>query len=106
MASIKRKKTDAPGSNNDTGFGSNASGYGGRFVNKDGVPNIEKRGMNFLTRVSWYHTLLQLPRWKFISLLVFFYIAINFVFAAIYTKTFFLRFVMSLLSRKVTKVYV
>lgn len=68
----------------NTGFGINSADYGGRFVNKDGTPNIEKRGINFLDRISWYHTLLQLSRWKFLSLLFLFYIVINLVFAFIY----------------------
>ena len=47
----------------NTGFGTNASDYGGRFVNKDGNPNIEIRGVGFLERISWYHTMLALPTW-------------------------------------------
>ena len=38
----------------NTGFGANASDYGGRFVNKTGKPNIEIRGVSFLNRISWY----------------------------------------------------
>ena len=68
----------------NTGFGTNASDYGGRFVNKDGNPNIEIRGVGFLERISWYHTMLALPRWKFLVILFSFYILINFVFACIY----------------------
>ncbi len=68
----------------NTGFGTNASDYGGRFVNKNGKPNIEIRGIGFLDRISWYHTMLALPRWKFLAILFSFYILINFVFACIY----------------------
>ena len=68
----------------NTGFGTNSSDYGGRFVNKDGTPNIEKRGVNFLERISWYHTLLQLSRGKFLLLIFSFYIIVNLVFALIY----------------------
>ena len=68
----------------NTGFGVNSSDYGGRFVNKDGTPNIEKRGINYLERISWYHTLLQLSRWKFLSLVFLFYIVMNLIFAIIY----------------------
>ena len=32
----------------NTGFGSNASSYGGRFLNQDGTPNIEKKELGFL----------------------------------------------------------
>ena len=40
--------------------------------------------MPFFSRISWYHTLLNLPRWKFISLLFIFFASINFVFAGLY----------------------
>ena len=68
----------------NTGFGSNAGDYGGRFVNKSGRPNIEIRGVSFLNRISWYHTMLGLPGWKFLTIIFSFYIIINFIFAGIY----------------------
>lgn len=68
----------------NTGFGANASDYGGRFVNKDGKANIKLRGVNFLNRISWYHTMLGLSRGKFISVIFTFYILINFLFAFLY----------------------
>jgi inward rectifier potassium channel len=71
-------------SNENTGFGTNPSGYGGRFVNKDGSANVEKRGLSFFTRTSWYHTMLKMPGWKFLGLLLAFYGAVNFVFAVLY----------------------
>ena len=69
----------------NTGFGINNADYGGRFVNKDGRPNVEKRGIGYLERISWYHTLLQMPRYKFFLLIFLFYILINLIFALIYT---------------------
>ncbi len=68
----------------NTGFGTNASDYGGRFINKSGNPNIEMRGVPFLSRISWYHTMLGLPGWKFLTVIFSFYIIINFIFAGIY----------------------
>lgn len=65
----------------DTGFGDN---FSGRFINKDGYPNIKKKGINILNRYSWYHTMLDLKRWQFIGLLVGSYIIVNFMFALIY----------------------
>src|SRR5882762_2749185 len=70
--------------NNDTGFGTNASSYGGRFINRDGTFNIRKDGMSFLNRYSVFHHMLTLPRWKFISVIVLFYLFINLLFAGIY----------------------
>ena len=68
----------------NSGFGTNANSYGGRFVNKNGTANIEKRGMNLLRRISWYHTMIDMPNWKFMFILFSFYIIINFIFAILY----------------------
>jgi inward rectifier potassium channel len=68
----------------NSGFGTNPSSYGGRFLNKDGTANVQKRGMGFFNHISWFHTSLNMPSWKFISVILFFYIVINFVFALIY----------------------
>ena len=70
--------------NNDTGFGINASSYGGRFINRDGSFNMRKEGMPFWQRFSIYHTMLNMPRWKFISTIVLFFFAINLVYTLIY----------------------
>ena len=68
----------------NTGFGSSASSYGGRFINKDGSANAVKKGVGFLDKISWYHTMLDMSSWKFLSILMLFYICINFVFALLY----------------------
>ena len=69
----------------NTGFGVNSANSAGRFYNRDtGRANVIKRGVNLLDRFSWYHTLLAMPRWKFILLLFIIYIVINLVFAGIY----------------------
>lgn len=83
MALLKKINIKAQTDKN-SGFGTNANSYGGRFVNKNGTPNIEKRGMNLLRRISWYHTMIDMPNWKFMLILFGFYIAINFIFAIIY----------------------
>ncbi|MES2484757.1 MAG: ion channel [Bacteroidota bacterium] len=67
-----------------TGFGTNPGSYGGRFINKDGSANIEKRGLGFFSRISWYHTLLNMSGWKFMGIIIAFYASINFVFALLY----------------------
>lgn len=83
MALLKKLNNNVKTDEN-SGFGTNANSYGGRFVNKNGTPNIEKRGMNFLRRISWYHTMIEMPNWKFMFILFSFYIIINFVFAILY----------------------
>lgn len=80
LKSINKKAKDYLSS----GFGTNTSSYGGRFVNKNGKANVEKRGMNFLHRISWYHTMIDMSAWKFMLILLSFYVCINLVFALIY----------------------
>lgn len=70
--------------NNDTGFGTNANSYGGRFVNRDGSFNVKKEGVPFMTRFSVYHRMLNLPRWKFITVIILFYFLINGLFTGCY----------------------
>jgi len=82
---ILKKKVNKQAKTIDTsGFGTNPSSYGGRFINKDGSANIEKRGLTFFSRISWYHTMLNMSGWKFLGLLVAFYIVVNFIFAILY----------------------
>lgn len=70
----------------NTGFGANAQDYGGRFMNKDGNANVRKTGLPFFDRFSWFHTLLSMPFWKFIGVIVSFYFLINIVFALLYVN--------------------
>lgn len=80
MAKGFRKKIRQENTEN-SGFGNRASG---RFINKDGLPNVRRRGVNVLNRLSWYHTMLNLSSFRFITYLVLIYILINLVFACIY----------------------
>jgi inward rectifier potassium channel len=70
--------------NNDTGFGTNANDFGGRFVNRDGTFNLRKEGMPFWERFSIYHKMLNLPRWKFIAMILVFFLVINLLYTGIY----------------------
>lgn len=68
----------------NTGFGTNSSSYGGRFITKSGNANVKKTGIGFLDSISWYHTMLNIPRWKFLVIVVLFYFIVNFFFASLY----------------------
>jgi Inward rectifier potassium channel C-terminal domain/Inward rectifier potassium channel transmembrane domain len=81
---ILRKINSKAKTDTNTGYGTNAADYGGRFINKSGQPNIEKRGISYFERISWYHTMLTIPRWKFMLLIFLFFIGVNLVFAIIY----------------------
>ena len=71
-------------SDTTTGFGSNGASYGGRFVNKDGSANIQKKGLPYFERISWFHSMLNISTGNFLAILFIFYFAINLIFATIY----------------------
>lgn len=70
--------------NNDTGFAGNTNDTGGRFINKDGSYNLVKEGMPFRKRFSIFHDMLNLPLWKFITVILVFYLLINLLFSGVY----------------------
>ncbi len=70
--------------NNETGLGTNTALNGGRFFNKNGVPNIQPHGLPFWQRLNIYHALLSMPRWKFMLSIILFFIGVNLFFAGIY----------------------
>lgn len=70
--------------NNDTGFGNNPGSYGGRFINRDGSFNVIKEGGTFWQRFSLFHSMLNLPLWKFIVVLIGFFVGINLLYTLIY----------------------
>ena len=83
MAIDKQTETEQAKTEN-TGFGSNAASYGGRFLNQDGTPNIEKKGIGFFARVSWFHSMLTISGWRFFLIILFFYIFVNLLFTLVY----------------------
>lgn len=83
MALLQKINKKAKAENN-TGFGANSQNYGGRFINKNGNANIQKVGISFLDGISWYHTMLKIPRWKFFFIIILFYFIVNLFFASIY----------------------
>ena len=70
--------------NNDTGFGTSAAAYGGRFINKDGSFNIRKIGQPVWRRTSVYSFLLSMPAWKLGMLILLGYFIINLLFTTLY----------------------
>jgi len=83
MAIFKRKINVQ--SEPNTGFGVNSENSSGRFYNRiTGGANVVKRGVGILNKYSWYHTMLAMPRAKFLSFLLIVYIVINLFFAGIY----------------------
>ncbi len=83
MATHKRIST-ALKNDNDTGFGTSTTNVGGRFINKDGSFNMQKTGVPIWDRFSVFHTMLNMPRWKFFTVVISFYLAVNLGFTIIY----------------------
>ncbi len=69
---------------NETGLGTNTALSGGRFFNRDGNPNMEVQGMKLFERLNFYYALLTMPQWKFLLVVVLFFLGINLIFAGIY----------------------
>lgn len=82
MALLKRLRNLK--SEENTGFGTNSNSTGGRFINRNGKANVIKRGVGILNRYSWYHTMLEMKRSRFILLLLLIYIMVNLLFAGLY----------------------
>lgn len=80
--STRKKINPVSKTNNDTGFGT--SNYGGRFINRDGTYNLRKDGVTFLNRFSLFHTMLNMPLWKFITVIVLFFLTINLLYTFLY----------------------
>ncbi len=70
--------------NPDTGFGAQASQMGGRFINKDGSFNLRKEGYPLHKQVRIYSFMLAVSSWKFILLIVGFFILTNLFFTSLY----------------------
>jgi inward rectifier potassium channel len=69
----------------NTGFGTSSENSSGRFYDrKTGGANVTKKGIGFLNRYSWYHTMLAMRNGKFLLFLLLAYITINLLFAGIY----------------------
>jgi inward rectifier potassium channel len=83
MSFLKKINTKAK-ADTSTGFGANATNYGGRFLKKTGNANVKKVGVGFFDSISWYHTMLNIPRWKFMVIVVNFYVLVNLLFACVY----------------------
>ncbi len=71
--------------NNETGLGTNTSLSGsGRFFNRNGNPNMEIMGMPLWERLNIYHSLLTMSMWKFLLVVVIYFMGTNLLFTGIY----------------------
>lgn len=81
MITNQNKKNEST----DLGFGRVVSEESHlRLINKDGSFNVKRKGLNFFTSLSIYHSLLSMAWWKFIGLASLGYLILNIAFAFIY----------------------
>lgn len=72
-------------SEENTGFSARSDDSAGRFFSRNTQSaNVLKSGVGILDRYSWYHTMLGMPRAKFLLLIFSVYILVNLVFAGVY----------------------
>ncbi len=82
---LTRKLNKKAQINNETGLGTNTTlSGGGRFFNRDGNPNMEVMGMNLWERLNIYHSLLTMSMWKFLLVVVVYFLGTNLIFTGIY----------------------
>ncbi|MDZ4757213.1 MAG: ion channel [Bacteroidota bacterium] len=77
----QNKNTEPP---KDLGFGTQVQSGQGRLINNDGSFNVQRKGLNLLERLSFYHQLIAMPWWKFNMLVFLVYFVANLLFASIY----------------------
>jgi inward rectifier potassium channel len=68
----------------NTGLDNNSKDKVGRLFNKNGLPNVIKRGVKYKDKFSIYHTLLSIKTSKFLFYIFLVYLCINLVFALVY----------------------
>lgn len=71
-------------SQENTGFGTNSNLNAGRFLKKNGKPNIDKKGIGLLEKYSLFHTLLDVSPTRFLFIIFGFFTLINIIFAFVY----------------------
>jgi inward rectifier potassium channel len=68
----------------DLGFAGRAAEARARLLNRDGSFNIRRQGVSFFESFSFYHTLLDMPWWRFSLVILAGFVVLNALFAAIY----------------------
>lgn len=70
----------------DLGFGPQPVMKNQPLINKDGSPNVKRKGLPFFNTANNYHTLITMSWGKFWLMVIGAYLVINIVFALIYTS--------------------
>src|SRR5580698_9777350 len=68
----------------DLGFGPQPVIKNQQLINKDGSPNVKRKGLPFFNTANNYHILITMSWTKFWLLVISSYVALNIVFAELY----------------------
>ncbi|NQZ43857.1 MAG: K+ channel, inward rectifier [Flavobacteriaceae bacterium] len=77
--------TKKKGKYNDLGLGTKADVGGYRAINKDGSFNLKKINVPFWERLNYFHSLITMPWYRFLIVVLLSYFCINLIFATAYT---------------------
>jgi inward rectifier potassium channel len=80
MTIFKNKEEDLK----EIGFGTRVYEDNQRLLNKDGSSNVNRKGLPFLQSLSFYHSLITMPWWRFNVIVFCSYLIINLFFASLY----------------------
>ena len=80
MAIFKNRPEDLK----EFGFGTKVYESNQRLVTKGGRSNVKRSGLTFLEELSFYHSLITMPWWKFNLLVASAYLSLNLFFALLY----------------------
>jgi inward rectifier potassium channel len=80
MAIFKNKPEDFK----EFGFGTKVYEKNQRLVTKRGQSNVKRKGLTFFEELSFYHSLITMPWWKFNLLVGAAYLSLNLCFAGLY----------------------
>lgn len=69
----------------DLGFGTKINESISRLINKDGTFNVNRRNQGFWNRLNLYNRLITMPWYKFLGLVLTFYLSSNLLFATLYS---------------------
>lgn len=80
MAIFKNRPEDLK----EFGFGTKVYESNQRLVTRNGRSNVKRKGLTFLEELSFYHSLITMPWWKFNLLVASAFLSVNLFFALLY----------------------
>ncbi|CAN5432205.1 ion channel [soil metagenome] len=80
MAIFKNRPEDLK----EFGFGTKVYESNQRLITKGGRSNVKRKGLSFLDELSFFHSLITMPWWKFNLLVASAFLSVNVVFALLY----------------------